>query len=133
MTIDGNDIHFDRGQNRAWVNGRGIMTIMVPTAQAGQPVGPPRPVEITWKGRMDFDGRDATFQEGVVVVTQQEKITPEGIAAAEHQRLTCNWLQAVFEPRVVFDQMNPGTRPQIRQVLCRENVRSSSAPRTPAS
>ncbi|HVU90353.1 MAG TPA: hypothetical protein VHD36_23690 [Pirellulales bacterium] len=136
MTIDGNDIHVDRGNNRAWVNGHGVMTIMIPPGQvaamqpgampsakpATQPAGPPRPLEITWKGRMDFDGRDAMFQEGVVVVTEQQKITPEGLASDEHQRLTCNWLQATFEPRVTFDQMDPQARPQIRQVLCRENV-----------
>ncbi len=137
MTIDGNDIHVDRGHNRAWVNGHGVMTILVPAGQAAviqpgatpasapptnQPAGPPRPLEITWKGRMDFDGRDATFQEGVVVVTEQQKITPEGLPSDEHQRLTCNWLQATFEPRVTFDRMDPQARPQIRQVLCRENV-----------
>ncbi|HEY4309577.1 MAG TPA: hypothetical protein VGN12_09030 [Pirellulales bacterium] len=122
MTIDGNDIHIDRANNRAWVNGHGIMTIMVPPPQTTQAPGPPRPLEITWKGRMDFDGRDANFQDGVVVVTQQDKLTPEGLAQSEHQRLTCNLLQAMFEPRVVFDQMDPRARPQIRQVLCRQDV-----------
>ena len=142
MTIDGNDIHIDRGNNRAWVNGRGVMTILVPAGQAAamqpatlpasapptnQPAGQPRPLEITWKGRMDFDGRDAMFQEGVVVVTEAQKITPEGLPSDEHQRLTCNWLQATFEPRVSFDQANPQARPQIRQVLCKENVAARTA------
>ena len=142
MSIDGAAIHLDRAGNLAWVDGQGLMTLLVPTDSAnsltgepsGQTTGPPptppsaqpsgqaRPLEITWKGGMEFDGRDAMFRDGVVAVMQQKKVTPEGVPTLEHQRLTCEVLQAVFSPQVVFDQMRANSRPQISQIICREHV-----------
>jgi lipopolysaccharide export system protein LptA len=122
IAIDGAAIHLDRAQNLSWVDGQGLMTLLVPSDPANQPAAQPRPVEITWKGGMEFDGRDAMFRDGVVAVMQQHKLTAEGIPTLEHQRLTCEVLQAVFAPRVIFDQMSASARPQISQIICRENV-----------
>jgi hypothetical protein len=122
MMIEGAAIHLDRARNYAWVDGQGLMTVLMPADPKIQPPPPARPLRIEWKRRMDFDGRDATFFDSVVTRMEQQKITSEGVATFEQQRLTSDWLQAVFEPRVLFDQMDPRARPQISHVLCRGNV-----------
>ncbi len=122
MTIDGSDIHLDRAKNHAWVNGRGVMTLVVPADATNQAAGKPQPLEITWKGQMDFDGREASFRDGVTAVMQRGRLTPEGAPLQEHQRLTCDLLQAIFEPRVQFGEMDPRVRPQVNRVICQNNV-----------
>jgi hypothetical protein len=122
MMIEGAAIHLDRARNYAWVDGQGLMTVLMPADPAIQPPPAARPLRIEWKGRMDFDGRDATFYDSVVTRMEQQRLTSEGVATLEHQRLTSDWLQAVFEPRVLFEQMDPRARPQISHVLCRGNV-----------
>ena len=122
MSLDGAAIHLDRGRNFAWVDGQGLMTYFVPTDLAGQPLAQPQPLEITWKGHMEFNGREATFFDGVKALMQQQRINPTGAPVAEHQKLTADWLCAVFNPRIVFAEVRPGARPQIAEVLCRGNV-----------
>ena len=122
VALDGRNIHLDRGRNRAWVDGQGLMIFLVTSDLANQPVAEPRPVEIKWKGGMEFDGRVATFQDGVVALMDQQRSSPEGIATHESQRLTSDRLQALFEPRIVFADASRSTRPQISTVLCQGNV-----------
>jgi hypothetical protein len=122
VALDGRNIHLDRGRNRAWVDGQGLMIFLAASDLANQPVAEPRPVEITWKGNMDFDGRAATFEGGVVTLMDQQRLTPEGIANHENQRLTCDRMQALFEPRIMFADVGPRSRPQVSRVVCQGNV-----------
>ncbi|MBI2826811.1 MAG: hypothetical protein HYX69_19225 [Planctomycetia bacterium] len=106
LAVDGGTIHLDRARNVASVEGQGMLTLLVTSDLAGQEVAHPQPLELVWRGRMDFDGHEATFQDGVV-------------ARLAEQRLTADWLKAIFDGRIDFSAAAPQTRPQVEQVLCR--------------
>jgi hypothetical protein len=78
LTVMGDKIQLNRGDNRIWITSPGKMTFPAmarkgpgdsqqPTAVAATP-----PLSVDWKGRMDFDGRTAKFLRDVQVRGAQQ-------------------------------------------------------------
>lgn len=81
LDLEGGLVEFDRGRNRMAVDGSGRLAVPVPAGNLGlealtvaENAGPsPEPtvgphlerLEITWQGRMDFDGQTARFIDQV--------------------------------------------------------------------
>jgi lipopolysaccharide export system protein LptA len=83
LDLEGPLVEFDRGRNRVTVDGAGKLSLPMPAGGPGldglaltggtaKPVQPPPPgaapgkLDVTWKGRLDFDGQTARFVEDVV-------------------------------------------------------------------
>ncbi len=81
LDLEGPLVEFDRGRNRVTVDGAGRLSLPMPaggpgldglalTGAAPKPpvaaAGDPGKLDITWKGRLDFDGQTARFVEDVV-------------------------------------------------------------------
>jgi hypothetical protein len=79
LDLEGPLVEFDRGQNRLTVDGAGRLSL--PMAGGGAldalavtgggrppaaPAGPPGRLDVTWQGRLDFDGLKARFADTVV-------------------------------------------------------------------
>lgn len=71
LTVQGENIQLNRGDNRIWITSPGRMTFPALARQAAaEPTtaSPPAalpPLSVAWQGRMDFDGRTARFQRDV--------------------------------------------------------------------
>lgn len=139
LTLDGGAIHLDRAKNHLWVDSRGVMTLPVnqdqgflaggPQGQASQvlpfagltgapgndsrqggaPTGPPRILEISWSGRMDFDGLTSVFDRDVV-------------CRLDEQLLRTDSLEVTLTKRMKFDAGPNGERPEVDLLKCRNGV-----------
>ena len=91
LDLEGPLVEFDRGRNRVTVDGAGRLSLPMPAGgpgldglslTGGPPRGPPPAaaegtgnagaaggtLDVTWKGRLDFDGRTARFVEDVLAI-----------------------------------------------------------------
>lgn len=81
LDLEGPLVEFDRGRNRVTVAGAGRLSLPMPAGGPGldglaitgagpkpppQPAADPGKLDVTWKGRLDFDGQTARFVEDVV-------------------------------------------------------------------
>ena len=74
MTVTGDNIQLNRGDNRIWIAGPGKMLLPAQarkraggTEPLAAPGRPRQPLNVAWAGRMDFDGRTARFLRDVQV------------------------------------------------------------------
>ncbi|MFN0053870.1 MAG: hypothetical protein ACKV0T_16955, partial [Planctomycetales bacterium] len=65
LHLEGADIHFDRGENVARVEGAGVLRLPMRKGLDGKPLDKPQTLDILWTERMKFDGQTADFFAGV--------------------------------------------------------------------
>jgi hypothetical protein len=110
LSLTGDAVNLDQRANKVWMDGQGLMTLIVDRDLQGEKLSQPAPVEITWQGGMQFDGQRALFDRDVVVRQQQA-------------RLQTRTLEAVMSRRIDFAQgKQEGVRPQLDRVICRGGV-----------
>jgi len=132
LDLTGPLVEFDRGRGRITVDGAGRLTLPMTRGAGGldllgfasaapaaaPPAAGPEKLDVTWQGRMDFDGRTARFVDRVV--------TTSGAAAVKAGSID-----------VVFDQPfdlggapRPGARqPEVMKVACGGGVHVESESR----
>ena len=139
LDLQGPLVDFDRGRNRLTVDGAGRLKVPLaagtggfesfgftggmasPTAQppagvaVGPPNAPPGSLDVTWQGRMDFDGLTARFVDRVV--------TTSGNTAVR-----AGSLDVVFNRPLEFSagQPPPAARPDVARIACGSGVRIES-------
>jgi hypothetical protein len=112
LALNGSVINMDQGTNRVWIDGGGSMTLLVDRAVVGPPLGSGdgrQPLDVAWRGRMNFDGRQAIF-EGTVE------------AARQNQLLQTEFLEVLLDRRIDFAAPKQATQPQVELVRCRDGV-----------
>lgn len=109
LTLEGAAIHLDRGANRVWIDGQGQLTLQVDRDLHGRTDLQPLPLEVTWQGRMFFDGQTATFERKVV-------------GRRDRQRLNTETLEVGLLERVDFNNPRSSKRPELERIACREGV-----------
>lgn len=67
VTVEAAGAELDQTQNRLWSDGPGKATMLLARDLQGQPTAMPYPLEITWNGGLDFDGRQMVFNDQVLV------------------------------------------------------------------
>lgn len=67
LVVRAPDVQLDEAQNRLWIEGPGKATLSVSHDMAGRISGTPYPVEITWQGGLNFDGRAIAVERNVLV------------------------------------------------------------------
>jgi len=111
MTLEGAQIDLDRGANRLWIDGRGMMTL--PAKRGEEESSPPAPDEqtlrIDWRGKMNFDGQVMTFREQVVAQT-------------EERRLQTEQLEVELAKRIDFSGRSQSPETEVHRVTCRDGV-----------
>lgn len=113
MTMKGASLRMDQGQNLLTVDGEGLMTLPVNRDLEGRPTAEVRPLEITWRERMTFDGLRAVFDRAVV-------------ARLDEQRLRAEQLEVILDRQVRFDREQAGPEPGVFRVNARRNVELDS-------
>ncbi len=139
LDLQGPLVDFDRGRNRLTVDGAGRLKVPLaagtggfesfgftggmtpPTAPppaaivGGPPTEPAGSLDVTWQGRMDFDGLTARFVDRVV--------TTSGSTAVR-----AGSLDVVFNRPLEFSagQPQPAARPDVARIACGSGVRIES-------
>ncbi len=116
FALEAGFIHLDRAENRMSVQGKGLLKLPVKTDLDGKPLPAAEPLEVTWKERMAFDGRQADFH---------------GNALAEFgdRRIQCQRMEVVLTERLSFSgpsvrsRKNADPQVQLAAVHCYDDVK----------
>ena len=117
LTLAGGNINLNRGTNRLWVDGPGLMTVPMQGNFRGE-TRPQTPlpaqggtVEIRWRDSMTFDGRDARFEGSATAATASGNLQTET-------------LEVRFLRRISFaEEKQSQEQTKIEKILCRGGVR----------
>ncbi|MFQ5731967.1 MAG: hypothetical protein ACE5KM_08425, partial [Planctomycetaceae bacterium] len=114
MHIEGNQVHLDRGKNRSWVDGKGLLQLPVDKTLDGRKLQTPQILDVWWRKNMTFDGDTARFRGQV-----------RGVV--EDSRIRCEELDVVMSERVEFGRRRRGSpESKVKQIVCRDNVQFES-------
>jgi len=111
LSLTGEAINLNQQTNRVEIDGPGMMTLVTDRDLQGDKLSQPTPVEITWQGSMQFDGKQAVFDRDALVKQQQ--------ATLRTQTLTAVLSQPIDLAHPKQGGGNQADRPQIGRVLCR--------------
>ncbi|HUY32064.1 MAG TPA: hypothetical protein VMV69_04725 [Pirellulales bacterium] len=112
-------IHFHRGENRIWVKDPGTLTLPGNRDLEGRPTEKSQPLQVDWRGEMEFDGKAAEFSGDVE-------------ARQEHTWIRTPSLGVMFVKTVRFasadssDSHGSGDPPQVDRIVCRRGVQLES-------
>lgn len=113
MTLIGGDsgktgsIVLDRATNHLSIPGPGTLALPIDQDMQGRPLAEPQPLTITWRGRLEFDGQEAQFDDHVV-------------ARNTESTLRTPLLRTIFSEPVNFG--GGDERPEIDRLICRQGV-----------
>ena len=127
LDLEGPLVEFDRGRNRLTVDGAGRLALPMAAGGSGleafsitgqaprrPAAGPPGRLDVTWQGRLDFDGLTARFVDQVV-------------AKAEATVVNAGSLDVVFDRPFEFGAaQRGGPPPDVVRVACGSKVRIES-------
>ncbi|MDQ3331501.1 MAG: LptA/OstA family protein, partial [Planctomycetota bacterium] len=126
----GMNINLDRKENRAWVEGRGVLLLpakgvsgslgladdadLPKTEAAGEPAEPER-LQVWWMERMDFEGDKAVFFGDVQTKMQNDVMSCQEMEVRLTERFD-------FAAAGGGDSAKPSTRPEVAEVICKTGV-----------
>ena len=114
LGLTGTNIHLNRGANRLWIDGPGRMDVPLSAAVQGQASAGPGMLTVDWQRRMDFDGRTAQFEEGVVAMLRQLQSDGKTVEA----QLKAAAMQAQLQQAVNFSQSDAQGARQVERIQC---------------
>src|SRR5262249_50373162 len=110
LTIRGPQINIDQVENKAWVNGRGAMTLESDRNFQGTQLKQPVPITIIWDKSMFFQGSLAQFSGGIQA--EQEKA-----------HLACQSLQVTLDrPISLSEGEKNGPPAKVDRLVCDKDV-----------
>ncbi|HEX4147861.1 MAG TPA: hypothetical protein VHY20_02695, partial [Pirellulales bacterium] len=92
-----------------WTDDHGVMTVPVDRDSDGNRVAVPQKLEVTWQGRMHFDGQVARFYRQV-------------LAAQGPRSLRTELLEAFFSAPVALGSQATQTRPDVERIACHQGA-----------
>jgi len=113
MHLEGDSLHLDRGRNKSWVVGKGLLQLPVDRTLDGRELAEPQILDVWWRKSMTFDGLVARFRGHVRSVV-------------EDSRIRCQELDVTMTQRVTFGGRLGQDDAKVRTVVCRDNVQLES-------
>ncbi len=112
LHLEGPTIHLRRAENRAWVEGAGLLQVPVPKSLDGRDLPTPQLLDVWWRDGMSFDGLTASFRGNVR-------------AKLDTGVMHCQLMDVSLRERLVFTEADQGAQPepQVKSVVCREGVK----------
>ncbi|MFO0917966.1 MAG: hypothetical protein U0872_06575 [Planctomycetaceae bacterium] len=112
LHLEGPTIHLRRAENRAWVEGAGLLQMPVPKSLDGKDLPTPQLLDVWWRDGMSFDGLTATFRGGVR-------------AKLDTGVMQCQLMEVSLVERLDFSATDGSSQaqPQVKSVLCRDGVK----------
>jgi lipopolysaccharide export system protein LptA len=109
MTVLADVVEFDSRDNRMWSDGPGKATLLVTRDLEGRAAAEPFPLEITWQGGLNFDGRTIVFERNVLV-------------AGTDDTLRCDRLSAKLTTPIQFGQRIDQHTAELSEIDCEGQV-----------
>lgn len=116
MQLAGEEIHVDQGSNRVWLDLPGVIRMEVDRDLQGQPLPAPQIAELTWGGRMDFDGQTARFQRKVTARMQGQELHTEQMDARFSRRIE------LASARPAAGSAGGAPMSELEALVCRDGV-----------
>jgi len=129
LDLEGPMVEFDRGHNRLAVDGAGRLSLpmaagagafesfsMTGGSPPAAPQGEPGKLDVTWQGRLDFDGQKARFIDTV-------------IAKGASAELQSGSLDVIFDRPFEFaagESPRGGKQPEVARIACGAGVKLES-------
>jgi len=126
LDLEGPMVEFDRGHNRLAVDGAGRLSLPMAAGSGAlesfsmtggpppaAPQGGPGKLDVTWQGRLDFDGQKARFIDTV-------------IAKGASAELQSGSLDVIFDRPFEFaagDSPRSGKQPEVARIACGAGVK----------
>ncbi|MEX0714197.1 MAG: hypothetical protein WD278_17820 [Pirellulales bacterium] len=108
-------IHLDQAANMLWIHGEGSLSLPA----GSTPVAPgaaANPLQVTWQGQMDFDGRTARFLRAVVA--SQHEADPKRPGGRHERLMRTESLDVRLLNHVRFDAAGVNDRPAVDSIVC---------------
>jgi lipopolysaccharide export system protein LptA len=116
MTMLVDSFEAEGRDSRLWSDGHGRATMLVTRDLQGRASNQPFPLDITWQGGMQFDGRTITFNDQVLV-------------ASDDSKLRCDRLSATLTAPIQFGQPIDQANINLSEIDCQGQVRIDSLTR----
>jgi lipopolysaccharide export system protein LptA len=111
LVIIGPEVNIDQTNNKAWVNGTGLMVMESSSDFQGNKLNRPVPLKVIWNKEMFFKDNYASFQGGVQ-------------AEQESGKLTCQSLQVYFDKPISLKEGEKTNepKPKAKELICDQSV-----------
>ena len=109
LGLTGSNINLNRGTNRLWIEGAGWMDLPMDRDVNGQPLAKPGTLRVDWQRKMEFDGTQARFDEGVIASTPTLNVRTEA-------------LKVQFQKPINFANANARQDAQVEEIICNSGV-----------
>jgi lipopolysaccharide export system protein LptA len=109
LFILGPEITMDQTRNEVEVKGMGLMRMLSKQGFDGTALTKPSPMRVEWKGRMFFEGTQATFYRDVR-------------AAQDTGLMGCEELQVTLDRHVSLKEGARGEQPAVEKLVCHNHV-----------
>jgi hypothetical protein len=109
VTMFVNVLEADVRENRMWSDGPGRATLMITRDLQGQAAATAFPLDLSWRGKLNFDGSTIAFEQDVV-------------AAGADDKLQCDRLGARLNSQIVFGEAIDQRAIDVMQVDCEGRV-----------
>jgi hypothetical protein len=119
LTLDSAQINMDQAANRMWTSGAGQMDVLVDRDLEGQELATPKPLKVTWRGDMEFDGLEARFHEGVEASQNRQELHTKQLAVVMRQRVD---FQKGMGGDAALGGSSGGQSPQVGFLRCQGGV-----------
>jgi hypothetical protein len=86
MTVRAAVVQINQGQNRLWIDGPGVATLLMTRDLSGRATASPVPMKIGWQGGLEFDGRTIVVRRNILAESPDDALSCDELAA----RLTSN-------------------------------------------
>ncbi|MCA9270286.1 MAG: hypothetical protein KDA41_17515, partial [Planctomycetales bacterium] len=83
----GASVHLDRAANRAWVPGRGQLTLPMQNGKFGAPAGPAQPAVVAWTESLQFDGQTIALRGDVTAQTPLQRLAAGAVDVGLARRI----------------------------------------------
>ena len=116
MHMEGEEIHLDRKNNKAWIEGAGLLELPIDKSFDGKKLDQPELLDVIWKEKMVFDGETASFYGDVK--TQLDKSS-----------MQCQHMEVQLTKRISFAESESNEERQntkIKSIVCRDGVEVES-------
>ncbi len=117
LTLNSAALHFNRLTNAIWTDGAGDMSLQVDRDPNGQPLAQPQPLEVTWQGRLQFNGRVARFERHVQARQAQQRLDTEVLEVTLSQAIQLGGANQPSGPN-----NPPQGRPDVAFIACKEGA-----------
>ncbi|MGH7127750.1 MAG: hypothetical protein ACREIV_04215, partial [Planctomycetaceae bacterium] len=124
--ISGAKLHLDRGANRAWVEGPGLLQLPVDETLDGRKLDTPMLLDVTWQEQMTFDGEAAKFFGHVEAKLADSTMLCQAMDVLLAERFSFTQSnsrrQKTETDRVGREGTDPRRRVNVSRVVCRDGV-----------